>query len=116
MGQVLATLTDLSVTPAHYITPSVALFMFVATIIGGNTPLLIPLVMDTVGYSAQVYIDFAAASVYIGEQSGELLCEYYCRIYSYVNEIYSCMYKICIYIYIAYLFCIYNVEFIVMLC
>lgn len=73
MGQVLATLTDLSVTPAHYITPSVALFMFVATIIGGNTPLLIPLVMESVGYSAQVYIDFTAASVYAGEQSGELL-------------------------------------------
>jgi hypothetical protein len=72
MGQSLAAITDASVTPAHYIAPSVALFMFVTTMIGGNTPLLIPLVSQVVGYNGDVDIDFQAASVYAGVDTGTL--------------------------------------------
>jgi hypothetical protein len=70
MGQALAAITDLSVTPLAYITPSVALFMFVTTLIGGNTPLLIPLVASWTPYGTDVNIDFQAASVYAGSDTG----------------------------------------------
>lgn len=70
MGQSLAAITDLSVTPLAYITPSVALFMFVTTLIGGNTPLLIPLVASWTPYGVDVNIDFQAASVYAGSETG----------------------------------------------
>lgn len=70
MSQALAAITDISVTPISYITPSVALFMFVTTLIGGNTPLLIPLVSSMVGFSDDINIDFNAASEYNGDGSG----------------------------------------------
>lgn len=79
MGQSLATITDASVTPLHNITPSVALFMFVTTIIGGNVPLVVPLLSNlVVGYQGQVNIDFSAASVYAGIDSGWSPCSAWC--------------------------------------
>ena len=66
MGQALATITDQSLTPAHHVTPAVALFMFVITIIGGNMPLVVPLVNSWVGYGGKVDISFDAAPVYSG--------------------------------------------------
>ena len=68
MGQALAAITDGRVTPAHYVTPSVALFMFVITIIGGNMPLVVPFVASLVGYSADVDIHFDAAATYNGKK------------------------------------------------
>ena len=63
-GQVLAVLTDHRVTPAHYITQSVALFMFIVTLIGGNMPIFIPFTAGLVGFKAQVDISFNAAVEY----------------------------------------------------
>jgi hypothetical protein len=44
IGASLALLSD--VTPPDLIVPSVALFMFIITLIGGNCPLLVPLVLS----------------------------------------------------------------------
>jgi hypothetical protein len=44
IGASLALLSD--VTPTDLIVPSVALFMFIITLIGGNAPLLVPLVLS----------------------------------------------------------------------
>lgn len=71
MGQALATITDSTVTPTECLTPAVALFMFVITIIGGNVPLLIPLVSSAVGYQGDVDISFQAASVYNATITGQ---------------------------------------------
>lgn len=72
MGQALATITDATVTPPECLTPAVAIFMFVITIIGGNMPLLIPLVSGIVGFNGQVDICFQAASVYTTQTEGTL--------------------------------------------
>jgi hypothetical protein len=44
IGASLALLSD--VTPSDLIVPSVALFMFIITLIGGNCPLLVPLILS----------------------------------------------------------------------
>lgn len=44
LGASLALLSD--VTPSNLIVPSVALFMFIVTLIGGNAPLLVPLILS----------------------------------------------------------------------
>ena len=44
LGASLALLSD--VTPPNLIVPSVALFMFIVTLIGGNAPLLVPLILS----------------------------------------------------------------------
>ena len=70
MGQALATITDASLTPAHHVTPAVALFMFVITMIGGNMPLLVPLVNSWVGFNGQANVSFDAAPVYTADGQG----------------------------------------------
>lgn len=70
MGQALATITDATLTPPHHVTPAVALFMFVITIIGGNMPLLVPLVNSWVGFNGQADVSFDAAPIYTGNGQG----------------------------------------------
>lgn len=75
LSQSLAVLTDDYIIPQRLVTQSVALFMFIITIIGGNVPLLIPyLCSNVVGYTAKVNIHFTAASVYTeADATGRLL-------------------------------------------
>lgn len=61
-SQALALISDSRVVPRDLVTPSVALFMLIITIIGGNSPLLIPSLMPVVGFDRDVVIDFTAAS------------------------------------------------------
>ena len=70
MGQALATITDHSLTPSHHVTPAVALFMFVITIIGGNMPLIVPLVASWTGFDGEVDMHFSAAPAYTGTNTG----------------------------------------------
>ncbi len=70
MSQTLALITDSKIIPKYLVTPSVALFVMVITIIGGNAPLIIPLLKEFVGYDGDVFIDFTASSAY---GTGELL-------------------------------------------
>jgi hypothetical protein len=62
LSQSLALITDRRVVSSHLITPAVALFMLIITIIGGNAPFLIPLFLPAVGFQQGVLIDFTAAS------------------------------------------------------
>eukprot|EP01035_Chromulina_nebulosa_P018884 gene18884-24676_t len=63
LSQTLAILSDLS--PADSIVTSIALFMFFITLIGGNTPVLVPLVHNSIQSSiADVNITFTASSIY----------------------------------------------------
>jgi hypothetical protein len=71
MGQALATITDHSLTPSHHVTPAVALFMFIITIIGGNMPLIVPLVASWTGFDGEVDMHFSAAPAYIGAGTGK---------------------------------------------
>jgi len=65
--QCLALLTHREVIPEALITPSIALFMFVITIIGGNVPLLVTLFTSIVGYDSPVQLSFEAQSQYTGD-------------------------------------------------
>lgn len=64
LGQALALLTDEHIIPEHLLTPSIAFFMFLITIIGGNVPLLVPFALSIVGFSSDVDITFRAAEAY----------------------------------------------------
>ena len=64
MAQALAIISDNKVICGYLVTPSVALFMFLITLLGGNTPLLVPLLEGSVGYQADVLVDFTAAAPY----------------------------------------------------
>lgn len=61
-SQALAMMSDARIIPRELTTSSVALFMLIVTIIGGNSPLLVPALMPVVGFDQQVLIDFTAAS------------------------------------------------------
>lgn len=68
IGASLALVADL--TPEELIVPSVALFMFIITLIGGNGPLLVPLVADhLMGRKSYHNFKFSAA---VGEGGGEM--------------------------------------------
>jgi hypothetical protein len=56
--------TILIVVPPELVTQSVAFFVFIVTLIGGNFPLLIPLFESMVGFNAKVQVEFLAASEY----------------------------------------------------
>lgn len=49
------------VVPSDLVAPSVALFMFIITLIGGNFPVLIPLFESLVGFDRSVSVEFTAA-------------------------------------------------------
>lgn len=66
LSQTLALITDHQFIPTRLITSAVALFMLIITIIGGNSPLLIPLIEEFVGYDAQVIVQFQATAPYTG--------------------------------------------------
>lgn len=61
LGASLALLSD--VTPSNLIVPSVALFMFIVTLIGGNAPLLVPLILS-ISPITHFTFHFTAASPY----------------------------------------------------
>jgi hypothetical protein len=61
LGASLALLSD--ITPISLIVPSVALFMFIITIIGGNAPLLVPLVLSLRSPTHHIFQFQAAAPV-----------------------------------------------------
>lgn len=72
IGASLALVAD--ITPADLLVPSVALFMFVVTLIGGNGPLLVPLVADHL-MGSKTYHSFhlsAAVEEGGGEEGGEV--------------------------------------------
>ena len=48
--------------PSYLVTASVALFTLMLSIVGGNAPLVVPILMDYVGYQDQVTLTFSAAS------------------------------------------------------
>ncbi len=48
--------------PPDLVAPSVAFFMFIITIIGGNFPVLIPLFESWVGFDQPVTVQFTAAN------------------------------------------------------
>eukprot|EP01037_Dinobryon_pediforme_P036177 gene36177-42988_t len=60
-SQCLAIVTDAAVVPSDLVAPSVALFMFIITLIGGNFPVLIPLFESLVGFDRSVSVEFTAA-------------------------------------------------------
>jgi hypothetical protein len=64
LSQALAVVTDGSTVPARLVTQSVAVFMLVVTLIGGNVPLLMPYLLTAVGYSEEVTLEFQAAPMY----------------------------------------------------
>ena len=67
IGASLALVADL--TPEDLLVPSVALFMFLVTLLGGNGPLLVPLVADHfLGSRKHHTFHFTAA---VGEGGGE---------------------------------------------
>jgi hypothetical protein len=60
IGASLALVADIS--PPDLLVPSVALFMFAVTLIGGNGPLLVPLVADhMLGPDSSHHFQFSAA-------------------------------------------------------
>eukprot|EP01038_Epipyxis_sp_PR26KG_P005298 gene5298-7361_t len=64
--QSIAVITHKEIVPSRYITVSVALFMLIVTIIGGNFPLLIPLFeSNLVGYNNPINITFTAAKPFL---------------------------------------------------
>jgi len=67
LSQCLALLTHREVIPEALITPSIALFMFVITIIGGNVPLLVTFFTSIVGYYSPAQLSFDAQSEYSGD-------------------------------------------------
>ena len=69
LTQCLALLTHREVITEALITPSIALFMFIITIIGGNVPLLVTLFISIVGYDSPVQLSFEAQSQYTGDPS-----------------------------------------------
>lgn len=71
LSQALALVTDQRVIPSGLLTPSVALFMLIITIIGGNSPLLVPGLLSAVGYGEDVSIAFTAASADPAAPAGE---------------------------------------------
>jgi hypothetical protein len=63
LSQALTVISDNTVIPPRLITSAVALFMLVVTIIGGSSPLLIPVVQEFI-HEEDVTIDFQAMSMY----------------------------------------------------
>lgn len=63
LGQSLAIIAGPTAVPATLVTQSVALFMFIVTIIGGNMPLLIPSVASVLQFS-DATITFTASVAY----------------------------------------------------
>jgi hypothetical protein len=63
LSQSLTVISDNTVIPPRLITSAVALFMLVVTIIGGSSPLLIPVVQEFI-HEEDVTIDFQAMSMY----------------------------------------------------
>ena len=63
LGQSLAVIADPLIIPPRLLTTSVALFMLIITLIGGNSPLLIPFVQSTLSYD-DVTVSFSAQSLY----------------------------------------------------
>lgn len=61
-SQALAMVSDHRIVARDLVTSSVALFMLIVTIMGGNAPLLIPCLMPLVGYDEQVNLHFTASS------------------------------------------------------
>eukprot|EP00981_Chlorochromonas_danica_P013814 scaffold6861_cov248-Ochromonas_danica.AAC.17 len=61
-SQALAMVSDHRIVARDLVTSSVALFMLIVTIMGGNAPLLIPCLMPLVGYDEQVTLHFTASS------------------------------------------------------
>eukprot|EP00600_Ochromonadales_sp_CCMP1393_P015091 CAMPEP_0174998818 /NCGR_PEP_ID=MMETSP0005-20121125/1711_1 /TAXON_ID=420556 /ORGANISM="Ochromonas sp., Strain CCMP1393" /LENGTH=750 /DNA_ID=CAMNT_0016253479 /DNA_START=331 /DNA_END=2583 /DNA_ORIENTATION=+ len=72
LSQMLAVISDHNITEQFLVTQTVALFMFIITIIGGNIPVLIPFVASLVGYGASVDISFEAAALYTPDQDGSV--------------------------------------------
>jgi len=64
LGQTLVVVSDTPLTGVPHVlcTPSVALFMLLVTLIGGNIPLLLPLVENIWGYTETVIYFNAAAT------------------------------------------------------
>ncbi len=69
LSQALAVVTDASTVPARLVTQSVAVFMLVVTLIGGNVPLLMPYLLTVVGYNQDVTLSFQAAPMYSAADS-----------------------------------------------
>jgi hypothetical protein len=69
LGQSLAVISDNTMIPDHLVTPSVALFMLIVTIIGGNSPLLVPGIAASLTNN-DVTITFDAQQVYVNSTSG----------------------------------------------
>lgn len=65
LSQTLAIITDSCIAPVRLVTQSVALFMLIITIIGGNVPLFVPYLLTVVGYKKDVLITFDAAPTYV---------------------------------------------------
>ncbi|RYH05343.1 hypothetical protein EON65_44985 [archaeon] len=60
LSQSLALITDAQIAPGHLTPPSVALFMMVVTLIGGNAPLFIPTLLPLVGFNQDVTLTISA--------------------------------------------------------
>lgn len=61
LSQALAIVTESRTVPAALVTQSVAVFMLVVTVVGGNAPLLVPWLVTAVGYRSDVTVEFQAA-------------------------------------------------------
>jgi hypothetical protein len=64
LSQALAVVTSERSVPARLVTQSVAVFMLVITLIGGNLPLLVPVLLSRVGFDAPATVHFQAAPMY----------------------------------------------------
>lgn len=64
LSQTLALITHQAIIPKDQIASSVALFMLIITIIGGNFPLIIPVFESIVGFNNNITVQFSAAIPY----------------------------------------------------
>jgi hypothetical protein len=64
LSQALAIVTSEQSIPSRLVTQSVAVFMLVITLIGGNLPLLVPVLLTRVGFNSPVTVHFQAAPEY----------------------------------------------------
>ena len=67
--QTLVVISNENIIPSQFRTSSVALFMLIVILIGGNIPLCVPLLKTMVGFNADVTIHFEAAFIYHNNSS-----------------------------------------------
>jgi hypothetical protein len=68
-------ITDVHYIPKRLISSAVAVFMLIITVIGGNAPLLLPVIKEGIGYTNDVTLSFSAYGMYNASMiaSGTLL-------------------------------------------